>query len=92
VAILQEHPRTPVSVVPPLQAALTDRVVVDQATGYVSERLDVSTEEAFRLLRGYARAYAQHLTDAARHVTGRSEQRDTIVAALVNLASPSFEP
>ena len=92
VAILQEHPPTPVSVVPPLQAALTDRVIVDQATGYVSERLDVSTEEAFGVLRNYARTSAQHLTDVARHVTGRSEHHETILAALVNLASPSLEP
>jgi len=83
---------TPVPVGPRLQAALTDRVVVDQATGYVSERLDVSTEEAFGVLRNYARTYAQHLTDVAREVTGRPGHRETIVAALVNPASPSFEP
>jgi GAF domain-containing protein/ANTAR domain-containing protein len=92
VAILQEHPVTPVSVRPPLQAALTDRVVVDQATGYVSERLDVSTSEAFRLLRDYARTAAQHLTDVARHVTGRAEHRETTLAAVVDSASPSLEP
>jgi hypothetical protein len=84
VAILQEHPPTPVTVVPPLQAALADRVVVDQATGYVSERLGVSTEDAFHLLRTYARTRAEHLTDAARHVLGDPEQRKYILAALTN--------
>ena len=85
VAILQAHPPTPITVAPPLQAALTDRVVVDQATGFVAERLDVSTEDAFRLLRTYARTRTQHLTDAARHVIAQPEQREGILAALANL-------
>jgi len=82
VAILQEHSPTPVSVIPPLQAALADRVVVDQATGYVSECLDVSTEDAFHMLRTYARTRVQHLTDAARQVLDHPEQRKDILAAL----------
>jgi hypothetical protein len=84
VAILQDHPPTPVTVVPPLQAALADRVVVDQATGYVSERLGVSAEDAFHLLRTYARTRAEHLTDAARHVLGDPERRKYILASLTN--------
>jgi hypothetical protein len=87
VAILQQHPPTPATVVTPLQAALTDRVVVDQATGFVSERLTISTEEAFRLLRHYARTNTLHLTDAARHVAAQSDQRAIILAALTQLAS-----
>jgi hypothetical protein len=87
VAILQQHSPTPATVIPPLQAALADRVVVDQATGFVSQRLDVSTEEAFRLLRGYARTHAQHLTDAAHDVIAQPDKRENILAALRNLAS-----
>jgi hypothetical protein len=86
VAILQEHSPTPVTVFPPLLAALNGRVTVDQATGYVGERLGVSTEDAFGLLRRYAHTHAEHLTDAARHLISQSEHRDRILAALKNFA------
>ena len=56
VAILQEHPPTPETVMPRLRSALAGRVVVEQAKGFLRESLDVSVEEAFRLLRTYARA------------------------------------
>ncbi len=87
VALLQEHPRTPESVLAPLQSALSDRVVVDQATGYVGERLGVSMEAGFRLLRAYAKAHGQHLTEAARRiVVGSDEAREDIVGAILELA------
>jgi hypothetical protein len=89
VAILQEHHPTPATVVPPLQSALTDRIIVDQATGFVSERLDVSIEDAFGLLRSYARTHDDHLTDAARQVIGRTEQGVVILSSLGDLTSPS---
>lgn len=89
VAILQDLPPTPDTVIPPLQAALADRIIVDQATGFVSERLDVTLEDAFALLRRYARTRAQHLTDTARHVIDRTTQGDVILAGLVALAPPS---
>jgi hypothetical protein len=88
VAILQDHRPTPATVVPPLQAALTDRIIVDQATGFVSERLDVSIEDAFRLLRRYARTGDQHLTDAARYVIGQTEEGEAILVALRGLTPP----
>lgn len=87
VAILQEHHPTPVTVVPPLQAALTDRVVVDQACGFVSELLGIPIEDAFDLLRRYARTHAAHLTDAARNLIARPEQREDILATLAELTS-----
>ena len=87
VALLQEHSPTPDSVAMPLRAALTDRVVVDQATGFVSHRLNVPVEDAFGLLRRYARTHAEHLTDTARLVISGPEQRETILATLTELAS-----
>ena len=51
VAILQEHAPTPSTVMPQLRSALTSRVVVEQAKGFLREILDVSVEEAFTLLR-----------------------------------------
>ena len=89
VAILQEHRPTPATFFPPLQAALTDRIIVDQATGFVSERLDVSIEDAFGLLRSYARTYDEHLTDAARQVIGRTERGVVILSSLGDPTSPS---
>src|ERR1700738_4818120 len=52
VAIL-EHPATPATVLPHLHAALTSRIVVDQAKGFLSQRLELSVDDAFALLRRY---------------------------------------
>ena len=71
VAILQEHAPTPATVMPQLRSALTSRVVVEQAKGFLRETLDVSVEEAFALLRTYARARGDHLTDVARRLMHR---------------------
>ena len=46
---------TPSTVIPQLRSALTSRVVVEQAKGFLRERLDISVDEAFSLLRRYAR-------------------------------------
>ena len=68
VAILQEHPPTPDTVMPRLRSALASRVVVEQAKGFLRESLDVSVADAFRLLRTYAHTTGQHLTDLARRL------------------------
>ncbi|QEN12580.1 GAF and ANTAR domain-containing protein [Mycolicibacterium sp. ELW1] len=85
VAILQGHSPTPNTVGPSLRAALNDRVVVDQATGFVGETLGVPMEEAFRLLRQYAQNHPEHLTDIARQLVGQPARRAGILAALAEL-------
>lgn len=85
VAILQEHAPTPSAVMPQLRSALTGRVVVEQAKGLLRELLDVSVENAFRLLRTYARANGEHLTDVARRLMTDRYSRLLIVAELDEL-------
>jgi GAF domain-containing protein len=86
VAILQEHAPTPATVMPQLRSALANRVVVEQAKGFLREVLDVSIEEAFRLLRTYARAQGEHLTDVSRRLITDRYSRPMLVGALRELA------
>jgi hypothetical protein len=85
VAILQERAPTPSIVVPRLRSALTGRVVVEQAKGFLRARLDVSVDEAFSLLRRYARANGDHLTDVARRLITTPDSRPAMLAAMAEL-------
>lgn len=86
VAIVQEHAPTTEIVLPHLRRAISSRVVVEQAKGFLRERLDVSVAEAFDLLRRYARSSGSHLTDIARHLMSTPDSRPGIVTALGELA------
>ncbi|MDT5173224.1 MAG: hypothetical protein QOG37_475 [Mycobacterium sp.] len=88
VAILQEHPPTPLTVLPQLRSALTNRVIVEQAKGLLRQLLNVSVEEAFALLRTYARDHGDHLTDVARSLMTDRYSRLLIVAELAELPAP----
>jgi GAF domain-containing protein len=90
VAILQEHTPTPATVMPQLRSALTSRVIVEQAKGFLREMLDVSVEEAFNLLRTYARAQGEHLTEVSRRLMSDRYSRRMLVAALAELAEGSL--
>jgi GAF domain/ANTAR domain len=82
VAILQEQAPTPATVLPPLRSALAGRVTVEQAKGFLHHTLDVSVEEAFSLLRAYARDRGEHLTDVARRSMTDRDSRPALVAEL----------
>ena len=88
VAILQEHAPTPSTVMPQLRSALASRVIVEQAKGYLRETLDVSVGEAFRLLRSYARANGEHLTDVSRRLMTDRLARPVLVSAITEFATP----
>ncbi|TVZ04783.1 ANTAR domain-containing protein [Trebonia kvetii] len=51
-----------------LQLALNSRVIIEQAKGILAERLRVSPDEAFVMLRGYARDHNHPLTELAGDV------------------------
>ena len=86
VAILQEHPPTPATVIPQLRAAMTHRIVVEQAKGFLRERFDISVDEAFSLLRRYARTHGDHLTDVARQLMADRGARPALLQKMTQLA------
>jgi ANTAR domain-containing protein/GAF domain-containing protein len=51
-----------------LQSALTSRIIIEQAKGVLAERLQISADEAFELLRGAARSRNRLLSDLARDI------------------------
>ncbi|MEY9857836.1 transcriptional regulator with GAF, ATPase, and Fis domain [Catenulispora sp. GAS73] len=55
-----------------LQNALNSRVTIEQAKGVLAERRQISVDEAFTLLRGYARGHNLRLSDVARDVANGS--------------------
>jgi hypothetical protein len=87
VAILQEHAPTPDTVIPRLRTALTSRVVVEQAKGFLRERLDVSVEDAFTLLRRYARGHGKHMTAVALSLVTLREDPEAILASMRQMTS-----
>jgi AmiR/NasT family two-component response regulator len=51
-----------------LQRALNSRVVIEQAKGVLAERAQINLDEAFALLRTYARTHNRRLHDVATAV------------------------
>jgi GAF domain-containing protein len=86
VAVLQEGAPTQHAVLPRLRAALASRVVVEQAKGFLRGRLDVSVDEAFVLLRRYALAHGEHLTQAARRLVSDPSSRPEILALITEMS------
>ncbi|MEU5265524.1 GAF and ANTAR domain-containing protein [Amycolatopsis sp. NPDC021455] len=72
--------RRPEVLVEELQAAITSRVVLEQAKGFVSERLGVDLATAFTLLRDHARRHGLRLTDVARAVVTRRQGAGELLA------------
>jgi GAF domain-containing protein len=51
-----------------LQVALDSRIAIEQAKGILAEHRGISVDEAFALLRGFARSHNMLLSDTARQV------------------------
>jgi transcriptional regulator with GAF, ATPase, and Fis domain len=56
-----------------LQAALNSRVIIEQAKGKIAERLQLDMDQAFNVLRRYARTHNVRLSDLARAFVDGSE-------------------
>lgn len=81
IAILQDHViRTADVRAGQLQHALDSRVAIEQAKGMLSERANVDMDEAFRLLRTYARSSQRHLTEVAMKLVEGTMAVDEVAA------------
>ncbi|WP_037318975.1 GAF and ANTAR domain-containing protein [Amycolatopsis orientalis] len=65
-----------------LQGALTSRVIIEQAKGLLSARLEITPEEAFIMLRRYARGHNQRIGDLAGKLVGRDMTAADLVSSL----------
>ena len=54
-----------------LKRALNSRILIEQAKGVIAHTSSVDMNEAFALLRGYARAHNQTLYDTAERIINR---------------------
>jgi hypothetical protein len=79
IGILQQRSIRQVEVVAAqLQTALTSRVVIEQAKGILAERLQISVDDAFVILRGAARSRNRLLSDLARDVATGKDWRNLL--------------
>lgn len=89
VAIVQEHPPTRETVLPQLRSALASRVVIEQAKGFLRERLDITVSDAFSLLRRYARHSGTRISDVARRLMSEPAARPTIIREMTSMPASS---
>lgn len=61
-----------------LQGALNSRIVIEQAKGAIAQAHDLSVDEAFTALRGYARRTNRKLTDAAQDILANPANMATL--------------
>ncbi|MDQ1725189.1 MAG: hypothetical protein QOG52_2217 [Frankiaceae bacterium] len=66
-------------IVSQLNTALTSRIVLEQAKGVLAHRGDLDMEEAFAVLRGYARDCNERLTDVAGAIVARTLSPNVIL-------------
>jgi transcriptional regulator with GAF, ATPase, and Fis domain len=67
-----------------LQTALTSRIAIEQAKGILAQLGGLDMDQAFAVLRRYARDHNLRLTDVAQHLTSR----EMAASELLQAASP----
>ena len=81
IAVLQQRTlRRSAQAAAQLQGALDSRVLIEQAKGAVAARLGITPEEAFGLLRGFARRNNRLLTEVAGETIGGELPTHDLVA------------
>lgn len=65
-----------------LQTALDTRIVIEQAKGILAERWHTTVDEAFTILRTYARGRRLRLTDLARQVIAGTLDTEAVLRGL----------
>ena len=81
IAILQDHVvRTSDVRAGQLQHALDSRVAIEQAKGMLAERANVDMDEAFTMLRTYARSTRRHLSEVASRLVAGTMAVDEVAA------------
>jgi hypothetical protein len=68
-----------------LEEAFNARIALEQAKGVLAEAMRIDLDEAFSLLRGYARDHKLLLSQVARQVISRDLEVETIRASSGNL-------
>jgi len=58
-----------------LQAALNSRVIIEQAKGMLAQYLTINVDDAFKLLRNYARDHNRKLSEVAGDIVSRKISR-----------------
>lgn len=64
-----------------LQHALDSRVAIEQAKGMVAERLACDMDQAFGVIRSYARGHRRHLTEVAAEIIAGTLSLESAVVA-----------
>jgi hypothetical protein len=75
-----------------LQTALNSRVIIEQAKGKLAERLHLDMDQAFALLRGYARSRNRRLSELAQAFVDGSETLTALTASATRQRTPPTGP
>ena len=90
IALVQDRAVTDrIAVNAQLQAALTSRVVIEQAKGVLAQQGGLDMPDAFRVLRRYARDHDLGLTDLAQQVVARQLGSSRLLEHVRQLRSPT---
>lgn len=94
IGILQERAvRRGEVVTEQLQTALNSRIAIEQAKGILAERAsdELTVDEAFDVMRGYARAHGRLLSELAREIVEQTADVDAILARRPRTAASADE-
>jgi GAF domain-containing protein len=81
IALLQERAvRRGEALTEQLQGALDSRIVIEQAKGAVAQAKGITVDEAFDIIRSYARCHNRKLTDIARALVTNSALLTQVVS------------